>query len=93
VEFRILNRRSRAISPAWTSSEITFDLFKNLLGSIMWVRALEGKGSQKSRLIFGKRWWNMKELKWSSALLFVSMILNVRKILNLSHKNKTTFAE
>ena len=53
VEFRILHGGSRAIS-----SIVTLDfrransgLFKDLLGRIPWVRALEGRGVQESWLI------------------------------------------
>lgn len=51
---------------------------------------MEGKRTKKSWLTFRQRWWNMKELKWFSAMLFVNMILSVQRVLNLSHENNTT---
>ncbi|GAB0209615.1 hypothetical protein GRJ2_003427200 [Grus japonensis] len=54
VEFRILHGRSRAISRITTLDfrRANFGLFKDLLGRIPWVRALEGKGAQESWSIF-----------------------------------------
>jgi len=49
VEFRILRGGSRAISRITTLDfrRANFELFKDLLGEIPWVRALEGKGVQE----------------------------------------------
>ncbi|GAB0209507.1 mitochondrial enolase superfamily member 1 [Grus japonensis] len=54
VEFRILRGRSRAISRITTLDfrRGNFGLFKDLLGRIPWVRALEGGGVQESWSIF-----------------------------------------
>ncbi|GAB0206764.1 mitochondrial enolase superfamily member 1 [Grus japonensis] len=54
VEFRILRGRSRAVSRITTLDfrRANFGLFKDLLGRIPWVKALEGKGAQESWLIF-----------------------------------------
>ncbi|GAB0207304.1 hypothetical protein GRJ2_003196000 [Grus japonensis] len=54
VEFRILRGRSRAISRITTLDfrRGNFGLFKDLLGRIPWVRALEGRGVQESWSIF-----------------------------------------
>jgi len=50
VEFRILSGGSRAISSITTLDfrRANFDLFKDLLGGIPWVKALEGGGVQDS---------------------------------------------
>jgi len=50
VEFRILYGGSRAISriTALDFRRANFGLFKDLLGGIPWVRALEGRGIQES---------------------------------------------
>ena len=47
VEFRILCGGSRATSRI-AILDLTFGLFKDLLGGIPWVRALEGRGVQES---------------------------------------------
>jgi len=49
VEFRILCGRSRAISRIKTLDfrRANFGLFKELLGGLLWVRALEGRGVQE----------------------------------------------
>ncbi|GAB0203352.1 hypothetical protein GRJ2_002800800 [Grus japonensis] len=54
VEFRILHGRSRAISRITILDfrRGNFGLFKDLLGRIPWVRALEGKGTQESWSVF-----------------------------------------
>ncbi|GAB0206526.1 hypothetical protein GRJ2_003118200 [Grus japonensis] len=54
VEFRILHGRSRAMSRITTLDfrRANFGLFKDLLGRIPWVRALEGRGAQESWSIF-----------------------------------------
>jgi len=50
VNFRILHGRNRAISriTALEFRRAIFGLFKELLGGILWARALEGKGVQES---------------------------------------------
>jgi len=50
VEFRILHGESRAISRIKTLDlrRANFDLFKELLGGILWATAVEGKGVQES---------------------------------------------
>ncbi|GAB0182218.1 hypothetical protein GRJ2_000687100 [Grus japonensis] len=57
VKFRILCGRSRAISRITTLDfrRANFGLFKDLLGRIPWVRALEGKGAQESWSVFKHR--------------------------------------
>jgi len=54
VNFRILRGGSRAISRMKTLDfrRANFGLFKELLGGIPWVRALEGRGVQESWLRF-----------------------------------------
>ncbi|GAB0207732.1 hypothetical protein GRJ2_003238900 [Grus japonensis] len=54
VESRILHGRSRAVSRITTPDfrRANFGLFKDLLGRIPWVRALEGKGVQESWSVF-----------------------------------------
>ncbi|GAB0183494.1 hypothetical protein GRJ2_000814700 [Grus japonensis] len=54
MEFRILHERSRATSQITTLGfrSTNFGLCKNLLGSMPWVRALEGGGVQESWSIF-----------------------------------------
>jgi len=54
VEFRILRGGSRAISRIKTLDfrRANFGLFKQLLGGILWVRALEGRGVQECWLLF-----------------------------------------
>ena len=54
VESRILHGRSKATSrtAALDFRRANFGLFKDLLGGIPWVRALEGRGVQNSWLIF-----------------------------------------
>jgi len=54
VNFRILRGGSRAISRIKTLDfrRANFGLFKELLGGIPWVRALEGRGVQESWLLF-----------------------------------------
>jgi len=54
VEFRILRGGSRAISriTALDFRRANFDFFKDLLGGIPWVRALEGRGVQESWILF-----------------------------------------
>jgi len=54
VEFRILRGGSRAISRIKTLDfrRANFGLFKDLLGGIPWIRALESRGIQKSWLLF-----------------------------------------
>jgi len=54
VQFRILCGGSRAITRIKTLDfgRANFGLFKDLLGGIPWVRALEGWGVQESWLLF-----------------------------------------
>jgi len=54
VEFRILRGGSRAISriTALDFKRANFGLFKDLLGGIPWIRALEGNRVQESRSLF-----------------------------------------
>jgi len=54
VEFRILHGGSGAISKIKTLDfrRANFGLFKDLLGGILWVRGLEGRGIQESWLLF-----------------------------------------
>jgi len=54
VEFTILRGGSRAISriTALDFRRANFGLFKDLLGGIPWVRALEGRGVQESWSVF-----------------------------------------
>ena len=49
VEFRILHGGSRAISRIKTLDlrRANFALFKDILGGILWVRALEGRGGAR----------------------------------------------
>ena len=57
VEFRILHGRSRAITRITTLDfrRANFGLFKDLLGRIPRISALEGRGTQESWLIFKHR--------------------------------------
>jgi len=50
VEFRILGGGRRAISKITTLDFRTanFGLFQDLLGGILWIRALEGRGSNRA---------------------------------------------
>ena len=54
VEFRFLHGGSRAISRITTLDfrRPNFGLFKQLLGGILWARALEGRGVQECWLLF-----------------------------------------
>lgn len=54
VEFKVLCRRNKAISrmAALEFRRANFDLSKNQLRGIPWVRALEGKGAQESLSVF-----------------------------------------
>ena len=54
VEFRILHGGSKVMSRIKTLEfrRVNFDLFKELLGRILWVRALESRGVQESCLLF-----------------------------------------
>jgi len=54
VEFRILREGSRVISRIKTSDlrRAKFGLFKELLGGILWARALEGRGVQECWSLF-----------------------------------------
>ena len=54
VEFRILHGESRARSRIKTLDirRANFGFFKDLLGELPWVRALEGRGFQESWLLF-----------------------------------------
>jgi len=54
MEFRILRGGSRAISRIKTLDfqRPNFGLFKDLLGGMLWVRALEGRGVQESWSLF-----------------------------------------
>jgi len=54
VNFRILRGGSRAISRIKTLDlrRANFGFFKDLLGGILWVRALEGRGVQESQSLF-----------------------------------------
>lgn len=54
MEFGILNRRNKAVSRIATLEfrRAYSDLFKDLPGSIPWVRALKGQGDQESWLVF-----------------------------------------
>jgi len=47
VEFKILCRRSKAISrvASLDFTRANYDLFKELLGGILWAKAVEGKES------------------------------------------------
>jgi len=49
MNLRILRGGSRAISRIKT---LDFSLFKELLGGILWVRAVEGRGFQESWSLF-----------------------------------------
>lgn len=50
VEFEILHGRNKAISRTAVLDvrRTNFDLFRDLLGGIPWVRALESEGNQMS---------------------------------------------
>ncbi|PKU28282.1 glycerol kinase [Limosa lapponica baueri] len=50
IEFRIMGSMCKTTSRIETLDfrRANFDLFKNLLGEIPWVRALEGRGAQES---------------------------------------------
>ena len=54
VEFRVLRGGSTAVSRITTLDfrRANFGLFKNLLGGIPWVRALEGRVVQESYSLF-----------------------------------------
>jgi len=54
VEFRILHGGSRAVSRIKTLDfrRANFGLFEELLGGILWIRALEGRGGQESWSLF-----------------------------------------
>ena len=49
MEFRILHGKNKAISriASLNFRRGDFDLFKDLLGSIAWVRSLEGRGAKR----------------------------------------------
>lgn len=50
MEFRILHRRNKAVNRILTLDfrRANFDLSKDLLGGILWLRVLEGKGANES---------------------------------------------
>jgi len=54
VEFRILHGGSKVMSRIKTLEfrRANFGLFKELLGGILWVRALESRGVQESWSLF-----------------------------------------
>jgi len=64
VEFRILCGGSRAISRIKTLDfrRANFGLFKDLLGGITWVRALEGRGDQESWSLFKRHFLHAQDL-------------------------------
>jgi len=63
VNFRILCRGSRMISRIKTLDfrRANFGLFKDLLGGILWVRGLEGRGVQESWLLFKHHFLHAQE--------------------------------
>ncbi|PKU35582.1 glycerol kinase [Limosa lapponica baueri] len=63
VAFRILHGRSRAKSRITTLDfkRVNFGLFKELLGGIPWVRALEDMGVQQSWLLFKHHFLQVQE--------------------------------
>jgi len=63
VNFRILHGGSRAISRIKTLDfrRADFGLFKDLLGRITWVRALEGSGVQESWSLFKHHFLHAQE--------------------------------
>jgi len=63
VEFRILRGGSRAISRIKTLNfrRANFGLFKELLGGILWVRALEGRGVQECWSLFKHHFLHAQE--------------------------------
>jgi len=73
VEFRILRGGSRAISRIKTLDfrRANFGFFKQLLGAIPWVRALEGRGVHECWLLFKRHFLHAQERciplrkKWS----------------------------
>jgi len=73
VEFRILHGGSRAISRIKTLDfrRANFGFFKQLLGGILWVRALEGRGVHECWLLFKRHFLHAQERciplrkKWS----------------------------
>jgi len=62
-EFRILRRGSRAISRIKTLDfrRANFGLFKELLGGIPWVRALEGRKVQENWLLFKHHFFHAED--------------------------------
>ena len=54
VEFSILHGRNKAVSRIATLDfkRENFNLFNDLLGGILWIRSLEGKGTHESWLTF-----------------------------------------
>jgi len=63
VEFRILCGGSRSISRIKTLDfrRANFGLFKDLLGGIPWVRALEGRGVQESWSLFKRHFLHAQD--------------------------------
>ena len=63
VEFRILHGGSRAISRIKTLDFMSanFDLFKELLGGILWVRVLEVMGVQECWLLFKDHFFHAQD--------------------------------
>jgi len=63
VEFRILRGGSRAISriKILDFRRANFGLFKELLGGIPWVRALEGRGVQECWSLFKHRFLHAQD--------------------------------
>jgi len=63
VNFRILRRGNRARSRITTLDfrRANFGLFKELLGGIPWVRALEGRGVQESWSLFKHHFLHAQE--------------------------------
>jgi len=63
VEFRILRGGSRALSRIKTLDfrRANFGLFKELLGGILWARALEGRGVQECWSLFKHHFLHSQE--------------------------------
>jgi len=69
VKFRILRGGSRAISRIKTFDfkRANFGLFKELLGGIPWVRALEGRGVQEVWSLFNHHFLHARDqcIRWA----------------------------
>jgi len=68
AEFRILRGGSRAISRIKTLDlrKVNFGLFQELLGGILWIRALAGRGVQESWSLFKRHFLHAPE--WCNPL-------------------------